>query len=279
MNLDVRSFNDYRSYLRVVCEHRKQTQRHFSLAKWARKLSLKSSSTLIMILKGTRNPSSELVEKLIQDLQLGLDESKHFRNLVNLEKAKTNPHLRDLLLDQMPVMDKPNVMLIQMKYARMMSQWYFMAIRELISLPGFQEDAEWIQNRLKFHVTKTEILEALDVLVLSGVIERNDEGRLVYTTSVTTTFDVPDDGIRRMHQSALEVCKQAVDDVPTIDREMLNVMFTCKKENLAEVKKKIRKMINDLGDIAASEDGDTVYMMQIGCVPLTEDVTGKEKKK
>lgn len=279
MSLDVRTFDDYRTYLRAVCEVRKQSQRHFSLAGWARKLSLKSSSTLIMILKGTRNPSGDLVEKLIQDLKLGLDESKHFRNLVNLEKAKTNPHLRDLLLDQMPVLDKPNVMLVQMKYARMMSQWYFMAIRELISLPDFKEDAEWIQSRLKFHVSKKDILEALEVLVLSGVIEKTSEGKLVYATSVTTTFDVPDEGIRRMHQSALEVCKQAVEEVPVEEREMLNVMFTCKKENLAAVKKKIRKIINELGDIAASDDGDTVYMMQIGCVPLTEDIDGKEKKK
>lgn len=278
MTLDIRTFDDYRNYLKAVCEARKQAHRHFSLAQWARKLSLKSSSTLIMILKGERNPSAKLVEKLIQDLNLDLEQSKYFRNLVNLEKASTNPYLRDLLLDQLPVMDRPNLKLIQMKYFRMMSQWYFLAIRELVNLPGFQEEPKWIQKHLRFHVSKTDIAEALEVLVQSELLARNADGKLVYPSSATTTFDVPDEGIKKFHQNALEVCKDAVEKVPLQEREMLNVTFTCKKEKLASIKNRIRKLINDLGEVADGE-ADTVYMMQIACIPLTQEEEEKDGKK
>lgn len=276
MKLDVTSFNDYRSFLKAAFESRKQQQRNFNLARWARLLSLKSSSTLIMILNGERNPGTRLVEGFIQDLRLTQQEADHFRNLVNLEKAQSNPHLRALLLEQMPVMKSPNRQLIQMKYFRMVSQWYFLAIRELASLPNFKEDPEWIQKRLRFDVPKNEIAEALEVLLATELLQRDEEGRLVYPSSVTTTFDVPDDGIKRFHQGAFELAKEAVEKVPVAEREMLNATFTCKTDKLPAIKRRIREVLEDFGALTEGEC-DSVFMLQIGCFPLTEEEKKKEE--
>lgn len=255
--------------MRTVFEVRKQQQRNFNLAQWARQLSLKSSSTLIMILNGTRNPGSRLVEDLIQDMRFNQEEGNHFRNLVSLEKSISNPYVRSLLLEQMPVMKSPSRQLIQMKYFRMVSQWYFLAIRELASLPNFQEDAAWIQKRLRFSVPISEINEALEVLLLTELLQRDEQGKLFYPASVETTFDVPDDGIKRFHRGAFDLAKEAIDTVPIQERELLNVTFTCKAEKLPEIKRKIRDLLKSVGAIAEGEC-DSVYMMQLGCFPLTE---------
>ena len=119
MKPNVLEFSDYRSFLLASYESRRRSHRHFSLAAWARKLSLKSSSTLIMILKGDRNPSEQLVDTLNFDLGLCDDEAEYFRNLVQLEKAKTNTHLKNLILEKLPKSNHPNAQLIKMKYFRL----------------------------------------------------------------------------------------------------------------------------------------------------------------
>jgi len=278
MKPDIFGFDDYRSFLQAACETRKQAQRSFNLAAWARKLSLKSSSTLIMILNGTRNPSAELTESLVQDLGLNPEEAEHFRNLVQLEKSKTNPHLRAMILDKMPVIkERPNSQLIKMKYFRLISEWYFMAIRELVDLPDFQEDSEWIQSRLRFRVTKPQIEEAIEVLVQCGLLARGENGKLQYTSSVATTFDVPNEDIQKFHKGSLELMKQAVDQVPAAEREMLNSTFTCRAEDLPLIKKRIRDVLKDLA-IFSDGPGDSVFMLQVGCVPVTNTKTKKTQE-
>lgn len=276
MQVEVSKFQDFRAYLRAVAESRRQGRKAFSLATWARRLSLKSSSTLIMILNGTRNPSSVLMEKMIQEIGLSGKDAEFFRSLVLLEKAKSNPHLRALLTQHVPKTLRSNLPLMQMRYFRTMSHWYFMAIRELVNLPNFREDPAWIQGKLRFPVSASKIKEVLDVLVGCELLVRDKEGRLCYPSSVTTTFDVPNEDIRLYHKNSLDLCKEAVDQVPPQEREIISAAVSCQAKDMPFIKQRLRDVINDLETVAKGP-ADSIFLVQISCIPLTKNSQNPEK--
>src|SRR5262249_59719825 len=62
------------------------------------------------------------------------------------------------------------------------SSWFIPAIRELVTCPGFVEDAAWIAVNLEPNITEREAAHALDVLQRLGLLERDGGGRLVQAT-------------------------------------------------------------------------------------------------
>ena len=43
-------------------------------------------------------------------------------------------------------------------------QWYFVLIRELVGLPGFKEDYDWISKQIIYPITPAEAKRAMDEL-------------------------------------------------------------------------------------------------------------------
>ncbi|MGK5089741.1 TIGR02147 family protein [Bdellovibrionota bacterium FG-2] len=74
----VLEYGDYRTYLKDRFESEKKRRKHWSYGVWAKELGLQSSSTLIMILNGDRNPGPKLIQQLARYLKLNNTESAHF---------------------------------------------------------------------------------------------------------------------------------------------------------------------------------------------------------
>lgn len=270
LKVDIFQFDDYRKYLQAVTEQRRYLKKNFNLAAWARNLSLKSSSTLIMILNGTRNPGDELTELLIKDLKLNVKQADFFRCLVRIEKNKTDLYLRELISSKISKVTGKDQVLLKMSYFHLMSEWYFMAIREMADLSSFQEDPLWIQKQLQFHVPVAEIRKVLHVLEQCGLLTRDFiTNKLVYEKEYITTMDVPNPDIRQFHQSAFSVCSQAVEQVATEEREIINMMFTASEKDFPLIKEKIRQFFNEL-TFEKNHQDDTVYMIQTACIPITK---------
>lgn len=278
MKPNVFQFSNYREFLRTHFEYKNQLERNFNVSQWARRLSLKSSSTMLMILNGTRNPGEGLVEDLALNMGLSDEETQYFKILVQLEKTKTNSYLRSLILEKLPKENQDQAQLIQMKYFRLVSEWYFFALRELVDLPDFQEDEVWIQKRLRFHLSKKQITECYEVLVHCELLRRDENGRLEYSEPVTSTFDLSNPDIKKFHKGALELCKQAVDQIDVSERELINITFTCNSEDLPLLKKKIRSVLDGFRPTEKKPD-DTVYMLEAACIPLTQKLNSNLNSK
>ncbi len=81
-------YRDYRAYLRDVYLLKKNRNHRWSYAVWARELSLRSPSTLVMILKGRRHPGHKLTQRLVKKLQLNTEETSYFCELIHFQKKQ-----------------------------------------------------------------------------------------------------------------------------------------------------------------------------------------------
>ncbi|MFL5814225.1 MAG: TIGR02147 family protein [Bdellovibrionia bacterium] len=266
----VYEYSDFRLYLREVYKIRKSSSRHWTYDTWAKKLGLKSSSTLIMILQGSRNPGPKLAQALASSLELKPNEAHYFQDLISLEKAKKNPHLHVVLLERLRKQNPVrSFRMIDRDSFSAISNWYCYAIREMVDLKDFREDPEWIQARLHFKVSKKEITDAIESLLRLGLLERDENGFLKYAPgAVSTGNDLHNEGLKRFHEQTLENAKQALRLIDPKDREISGVTFTLNREDIPKAKEILRRAHHEILNIAAKSNADGLFQLETVLFPL-----------
>lgn len=274
-NVSILNYTDYRSYLRDHMKAVKSRNPRFSFQAWARRMGLRSQSTLVMIVNGQRNPGPALVEDIINDLRLEGREASFFRDLVFLEKCPTDSRNRVAIMERLASLH-PNKQFkaIDAQTFRTISNWHYYAIRELVDLPDFQEDPAWIQRRLRSPVTKPEIVDAIETLVNLSLLKRDENGRLKYEQYVNTGFDVPDEGLRRYHRQILAMAQTSLEEVHPLDREVSGMTFTLKKADMKKAKTILRQALDEIARLGQARC-DEVYHVEFALFPLTDKARGR----
>ena len=172
-------YTDYRAFLKDYYTTKKESRNNWSYNVWARQLGLRSSSMLVMILNGQRNPGKKLIAKIISDLHLNKEQAEYFKDLVRLHKAKDDIGLSLLLMDRLRKHQaQPTPLKISYQMFSAISNWRYFAIREMVHLKDFHEDVDWIQSRLNYDLSKQEITETLQTLENLELLQRDKKGNL-----------------------------------------------------------------------------------------------------
>jgi len=84
------------------------------------------------------------MEKYAAAMHMPQRERGYFRSLVEFVNAKNNQKKNDAFNRMMQFRRHIPLTFLDEKQYEFFSNWYYSAIRELISLPDFREDPEWI---------------------------------------------------------------------------------------------------------------------------------------
>jgi uncharacterized protein (TIGR02147 family) len=160
------------------------------------------------------------------------------------------------------------------KSFEIISNWFCMTIREMVRLVDFQEDPEWIQERLMFDVSIDEIRQAIKDLLHQGLIRRDDQGKLISSPGLLhTTNDIASEGIKRFHEQMLDNAKSSLRTVDVDLREFTAETLTINTSSIPEAKELIREFKAKFARLMEELEGDETYQLQVQFFPLT----GKEK--
>jgi uncharacterized protein (TIGR02147 family) len=270
-NLNVKNFGDYRSFLKTHFEVKQKLNPSWSLGAWAKRLDLKATSSLTKILNGDRDPGESITEKFAQYFDFDSNEKNYFNDLIRLSKIKDDPRLKMILMQKMG-REYPDAHLhvLTDKSFEIISNWFCMTIREMVRLYDFQEDPEWIQERLMFEVSVDEIRQAIKDLLHQGLIKRNDEGKLISSQGLLhTTNDVASKSIKRFHKQMLDHAKTSLHTVDVELREFSSETLTINKSNISQAKELIRDFKAKFARLLEEQQGDETYQLQVQFFPLT----------
>ena len=104
---DICTYVDYRSFLRDYFNSEKTRDPQWSFGIWARRLQVKSKSSLTMIMKGQRRPGPGIFEKMCQYFGFNQEQREHFRRLLKLEKQTKNPSAQKIMEDLLSQEPRP----------------------------------------------------------------------------------------------------------------------------------------------------------------------------
>ncbi|WP_412477730.1 DUF4423 domain-containing protein [Halobacteriovorax sp. RT-2-3] len=234
-----------------------------NLKTWANRLGYRSPSSLTMVIKGQRSPSLEMINALSEDLGMNMKEKQYFMLLVQLEKAqKKNKDTKEILEKIAIINPRGKAIALSLKEFNAISDWYFLAIKQLISMPSFIEDEEWIYHKLRKKPTINQIKYAIETMLETKTIGRNDDGRLiVQKEGLITTNDVPSSAIKRHHYGMINRALEAIEEQPVEERQITSVTMKVKQSDVSEAKKFIFDFIKDFNEKFSTNEANNLYQL------------------
>ncbi|WPU65226.1 TIGR02147 family protein [Peredibacter starrii] len=180
---DIFQYVDYRRFLKDMYLYKKSRNPSFSenAFVFAAGFGKNSRGYLGLVVKNKRNLTQKSIDGFAKAMDLSPEETKYFENMVHFNQAD-NDIEKNRFFEEMKKDVKGNdvkVFQVMEHQSRYLNEWHLSVLRELIELKDFEENPEWIMNRLGGTITREKIDEGIKDLIGLGFVIRNEEGKLV----------------------------------------------------------------------------------------------------
>lgn len=266
--ISIFNFDNYLDFLKVVAQPKEAAESSkLTLEDWAKKLGYRSPSSLSMVLKGQRLPSQDMLQAISEDLQLNQFEIQYLELLVKLEKQKRRNKDITKTLEKIYALNtqKQNSFYVSHAHFSYISDWYHFAIKQLVSSPNFQEDADWISKRLRKKVSPAKVKEAIDNLIKLGVLYRDTNDNLKSTGKgiEVPNADVASAALRNHHKGMIQRALESIDE-QSIDERYLNaITLQIDPEQQARAKEFITQFLREFAKQFSANSSNQVNQLNV----------------
>lgn len=257
---------DYRGLLNQAYQERFGRNPRYSLRSFARDLEIQISQ-LADVMKGQQGISPARAQKIAQKLNWGPEKSQRFCLLVQAEhgRAALQRERAKILLR------KKHKKLASEDLLKVIGQWQHLAILELLGIENFDPTEKNLSHSLG--LSNRRIKASLERLHRTGMINFTEgRWRASEPSDFSTTDDIPSTVIQNFHRQILQRSLQAL-ELPPSEREFQSLIFTCSREDLPALKKKIRHFCEEFTN-GTQPKKEVVFALSLQLTPLTK----KEEK-
>lgn len=277
---DIFRYDDHVEFLRDHLTFLKSGDRSFSLRKLAKSAGL-AVGYLPMVISRKRVLSLAALDKIIPHIKLSDRDSKVLKALHRLATAD-NPVDRVEAIERMGRLaefSKRNRK--DLEVFQYLSKWYYVAIREMVTLDEFCLDPKWIQKRLNFKLSLIECEQAISFLTNNGFITSGENGKFqVNEKNLDCRSDFYRPSLAAFHKQMFDLASQAIEKVPRNERYIGGITFPIARQDFEEVRKIVDEAIEKINAISKKPNQTTdVYQIEIATFPLTsaDNTNGEDK--
>ena len=221
-----------------------------------------SPGRLSELLAGKRGLSPEVGVRISHKLRYAAEDHDRFMRLIQGEKAKRN-RTRILWELAKPSIENDGYIEVTEKTLSSISDWYYLALLNLVELKSFRPGVQAISARLG--ISSAEARLAWRRLQELGLVRKEGRAwRRVYAR-LKTKSDVPSPALRRAHAQFLQKAIHSLDNIPVEERDISSVTMAVDASKLPIAKKIIRNFKRDIGELLEEGERNSVYHL---CVTL-----------
>lgn len=275
---NIQEYHDYLEFLKDWVEYQKNVDREFSLRKVAKEAKM-ASGYLSMCFNRKRTLSEKAYQKIKPLLRITGKEERYLDLLRVVAESEDAKSRVNALTNLQKLKDYKQTNRSELEVHQYLSKWYYVVIREMVNMPEFNGQEEWIQERLRGRVSQKEITEALQFLTQFGFIKKSEAG--VYSIE-QKQLDC-DEGVFKIslgefHRQMLEWAKQSIDEIPRAERLLLGHTATLTPGQFEKVQSILRKALEELTSVdnKAQSSGAEVYHIELAAFPLTKKTSGSD---
>lgn len=265
-------YHDYRLYLKDLRNYLRALDKKYSLRYFARVAGFKTHSFLKEVIEGRSKLSEESVEKFAKAFQLSKQEFDFFKSLVHLNQAETSEKKQAYAKEIIQFQAYRKIHPLREAQLRYLTKWYYIVIRELVLIPDFKEDFDWIAAKTLPPITPKEAKEAVEELIQLGLLMRDSDNRLSQTNQfVGTPDEVFSTLVAEFHRQAMKRAADSIDLVAREYRDISSVTFRVSNETAKKLKEKIQKFRMELIEEAARNlSPEGLYQLNLQLFPVTQ---------
>ena len=242
----IHNYVDYRAFLSDSLDYIQSKNPKYSATAFVRQAGFGENSRgyFNLIMNKKRNLSSSTILGFAKTLKLNEKETYYFENLVYYNQATTEKE-KILYFERISKIMKGKTSaafeLLKSQY-NYFSNWYMVAIRELVVLKNFKEDYEWVSKKLRNKVSKKDFQEAVADLMNLGLLKREANGKLIQSeefiqfTDTSMNYTV----VNVLHSQFLDLAKESLNDDPYESRSASCVVLATEKENFSKIREEIK---------------------------------------
>lgn len=256
-------------YLGAVLHEKRAVNPAFSLRAWSRQLGFKTPSMMSAVLLGQRKLKPVLATKIAVALDLAPLEQRYLEVMSLAENARSE-HERKIYLELLASLrPKGDVQTLDLDRFRFIADWYHVAILEMVSLPDFKADPDYIARRLGNSISPARASSALQRLTRLRLIAKDPRGRYVREQRHLKAGDtIPNAAIKSHHLQMMKKAEQAIQSQPLEERDFRGTTLPLRKKDLPQLKKWVAEFHRKVQALA-SDDGDEVYRVNSQAFSLT----------
>lgn len=276
--ISIFAYNDYRTLLFDLFEEWQRRHRRTSYRKFSELAGFKTVNFLKLIIDGKRNLSDDAIGKLTSFFDFNKKESYYFENLVHMNQARSHAQKNYYYkrLGKTPgyrMISKGELTLFEYY-----SNWYYPAIREMVSLKDFDDDPKWIAAHLTPPIRTSEAKKAFERLAELGMIVKNGEVWEQADPILSTGPQINSMAVMNYHK---EMIQKAGESLENISRELRNVSsltVAVSPEVYQEMVQEIYSFQQRLLELAGSDNKqERVYQVNFQLFPVTSSTKGEEE--
>ncbi len=270
---------DYRKYLSDAFRERKRINCHFSYRFISQHLDLKSSAFLNCVIKGKKKLPESLVPKIACLFKLNDKETEYLSILVKFNHCSNIAERDELFRKLEGLMKRKKARHLQPEQYRVFTQWFYVAIREMLRIASFKDDYHGLATSLHPRIKNKEARAAVQTLEKIGLIARGNDGIYRPLESQITTGDMwESELIKNLQIQFAEMAKNAIITIPKQERDISNLTFCASKATMRQIANEIaalRQKILASADI--DSNADTVYQCNLQLFPIGRKNKGAEQ--
>jgi uncharacterized protein (TIGR02147 family) len=258
------NITDYRDTLNEFFLIKKEMNPDYSMRAFARDIGMPSSN-FSSVMSYKQGLSLGTAEQIVKKLRIQGDEKSRFIDSVlstdarsKKEKILAQARLKRSLVDE-------NKKELQEDYFKLISEWYYFTIIELLTVEDFSSKHEWIANTLELNIKIVDT--AMARLLRLGLIKLIDGEYKSTNIQMDTLNDIPSTSLKKYGMQILKKSSEALIEQDVDKREFQTLTIAINQNDIPFVKTKIREFKNNLDKElmarTANSTADKVYCLAI----------------
>ena len=266
------NYTDYRFLLRDYYATQKKKNRRFSFRGFAARAGV-APSVFKDIVAGRRRLTRDVMRKYAAAMGLGDKETRYFEVIVQFVNSKTNDDKNSCFTSMMRLRGNFMMKFLDAKQYEFYRVWYHSAIRELITLPDFREDYEWIAKQCAPKITPAQARKSIELMIALGIVRRLTSGKLELTDAVISTeYEMESFLLRNFHTEMLTLAKEALERFLPAEREISSLTLGVSNLCYERIKERMRTFKQELITMAVEDttSSETVCQCNFQLFPLVK---------
>jgi uncharacterized protein (TIGR02147 family) len=231
------------------------------------------------VMNGERRITPAIAKKYAAGMELTARETEYLLALVEFERAKTHAQKNDAFSKIVRLRGQSKLTYLGADQYEYFSHWYHCAIRELISMPFFREDPDWIGAILQPPISPSRVRQSIKLLERLNLVQRDANGLLrVADKAISSEYEVRTLSLRNFSLEMIDRAREALETVPVEKREISGLTMGVSDECIDRIKQRIRIFKEEIITMIVDDTNESksVYQMNFQFFPLIRSVDETE---
>ena len=258
----------YRQMLLREYELRKKRNPMYSMRAFAASIGIQASK-LSEILNLKKGLSTGKAQQIAEALHLSEKQKKLFFLFVEAEHSRSR-RCRLEAQKKLRLQAQQSVMLDLEKF-KLFSDWYHIAILEMVDIASFKNDPQWIAEELSINVEDAR--NALQRLAKFNLIQIEHNKIKKHEPHIHTSDDIPSIEIQNFHRDILGLADGVLKEKVDVNaREFQSLTFAFPKNKVREAKREIRGFLDYFNEkfLKENQENDSLYCLSVQFFPMNK---------